>query len=134
MIPSGRKGRHSDFQQDSGLRLSIGRAGFRLVAVASTWNQEEETYDSHSLRAEFVMDSSDADAHYLTLLADKESIESAIGEALVWHQPEGKRARKVYVRRSIDLEAHGEWPGYQEWLIGKLERLYKVFGPKVKGL
>lgn len=114
--------------------ISIGRTGFRLYAVASTWNSEEGSYDSHELRAEFLMDGDNADLQFLTLQTEQQAIEREMGEQLAWHRPEDKHARKVFLRRNADLNSRTEWPAYHQWLLEKLERLRSVFAPRLREL
>jgi hypothetical protein len=116
------------------MNISVGKTGFQLVAIASLWDSAESTFGGHELRVEFVMHDDNADAHFLVLETEKETIERAVGEPLVWHRPEDKRARKLYVRRSADLESRKDWPEYHTWLLAKLEVFHRTFAPRVQTL
>ena len=116
------------------MNISIGRTGFRLSAVASLYDSEENTFGGHELRAELVLDDGRADEHFLALQAEKDAIEQTIGEPLTWHRPENARMRRIYVRRGADLESRKDWPEYHAWLLAKLELFHKTFAPRVRDL
>jgi hypothetical protein len=117
------------------MNFAIGRSGIHLCAVASLWDSETETYDNkHELRAELVMVDTNAKSYFGQLLTMKSQIEVEIGEPLTWHNPEGIKSCKVYVRTSADLNDRMQWPKYHEWLKSQLEALRRVFGERVKSL
>jgi hypothetical protein len=115
------------------MNISMGRAGCHLSAVISSWDREQESYDSGELRATVNLeDARTADAFFQKFHDEKEVIEQEVGQPLVWHRPEGVRARRIYLRRSAVPDARDKWPEYHEWLLRNLELLHKVFSGRVK--
>jgi hypothetical protein len=116
------------------MTLALGRTGFHLSAIASTWDSESESYERGEVRAQVVMTGEDANAHFEILEASRDQIEKELGEPLVWHASADARQRKVYLRRSADIRDHASWPELDAWLKTKLETLHRVFAPRVKQL
>ena len=116
------------------MNIAIGRSGIRLCTVASFWDSVKETYDSHELRTEVVLDDNNSKTYYEQLFAQKEKIENEMGEPLNWHNPTDKRVCRIYLRCGADLENRDDWSKQHSWLLEKLELLYKVFVIRVKNL
>jgi len=116
------------------MNISIGRSGFKLTAIASLWDSQSQSFDSHELRAELELYSEDAKAHYAELLAMKDQVEGELGESLIWYNPENKRVCRIYLRTTADLHDRDKWPQYHEWLRSKLDALRRVFAQRVKAL
>lgn len=114
--------------------MQFGRSGIRLCKVASFWDSVKETYDSHELRTEVVLDDNNSKTYYEQLFAQKEKIENEMGEPLNWHNPTDKRVCRIYLRCGADLENRDDWSKQHSWLLEKLELLYKVFVIRVKNL
>lgn len=91
------------------MNSAIGRSGIRLCAVASFWDSVKETYDSHELRTEVVLDDNNSKTYYEQLFAQKEKIENEMGEPLNWHNPADKRVCRIYLRCGADLENRDNW-------------------------
>jgi len=116
------------------MNISIGRSGFKLTAIASLWDSQSQSFDSHELRAELELYSEDAKAHYAELLAMKDQVEGELGESLIWYNPENKQVCRIYLRTTADLHDRDKWPQYHEWLRSKLDALRRVFAQRVKAL
>lgn len=114
------------------MNIALGRAGFRLNAIASLYDSVAENYDNHELRAEVVVDSAHSKAHFAQLEAQRDAIETELGEQLTWHNPPGKRMCRIFVRRSATLTDRGCWPEYHAWLLAKLAALHKAFAHRVR--
>jgi hypothetical protein len=114
------------------MNIALGRSGFRLAAVASLYDSAAETFDSHELRAEVVLDSPNSKADFAKLENEKATIETELGEPLTWHNPEGVRMCRIYPRKTVILTDRSQWPEYDAWLLDKLEALHRVFAPRVK--
>lgn len=117
--------------------ISIGRAGFRLTAVASTWDSESGSYATGELRAELISEDKNFSKDYFEKLAlDKEAIERDVGEPLTWYNPPKTQARysKAYLRKSANVLDSNDWSSQHAWLKEKLELLHKVFADRVKSL
>lgn len=113
--------------------IAIGRAGFQLGAIASLWDSEKEVW-AGEIRAEMTIYCKDAKAYYALLEEQKEAIEKELGEPLIWHNPENKRASRAYIRKAVDLNNRQDWPNQHAWLREKLQKLHKVFSPRIKRL
>jgi hypothetical protein len=116
------------------MNIALGRSGFKLAAIASLYDSVAETYDSHELRAEAIIESTDSKAHFARLEAEKSEIEAEMGEPFTWHNPAGKRMCKIYVRKPVILTDRDKWPVYHGWLLEKLEAMHRVFALRVKQL
>ena len=109
-----------------------GRKGFRLAAIASTWDQPSQSYTS-TIRANLLIQH-ELDREYFELLkAKKSEIEAEFGEPLVWDPDSGRRC-KVFVSKPADVEDEDDWPAQHAWLKEKLERLARVLGPHLRSL
>lgn len=114
--------------------IALGRSGFHLAAIASTWDAEAQSYDGGELCAEVQMTSPNAKAHFAALEARRDAIEQAVGESLTWYNPPEARKAKVYIRRSANLQDRADWPEQHAWLRTKLETLHRTFSPLVRQL
>lgn len=114
--------------------LAIGRTGFRIALVASTWDSGASDFCGNELRAEFVC-YNDAEKHiFAKLISEKATLEAEFGGDLLWAESPGKKQSKIYVRRSVNLEDRESWPDYVAWLCSNADRLYKLFSGRVKML
>ncbi|HYR08015.1 MAG TPA: DUF4268 domain-containing protein, partial [Longimicrobium sp.] len=116
------------------MNIAIGRSGFGLSAVASLWDSESGSYERNEVRAEFAITADPAHGYFSRVAAEKDGIEQELGYNLVWHNPPGIRSARVFVRRAADLRDRETWPELHEWLLSRLEELYRVFQPRVKAL
>jgi hypothetical protein len=113
---------------------AIGRSGFKMSSVVSSWNSETNTREPE-IRAEMVVDDNNYSKEYFAqLYAQKDEIEKAIGQPLTWHNPEDAKACRIYVRRSANFLNPAEWAEQHEWLRINLEKLQHVFAPRVRQL
>ncbi len=116
------------------MNFSIGRAGFQLDAIASMWDSETESYETHELRAELQMTDAHSKTYYAQLLAMRPQLENELGEPLQWYNPDDKRVCRLYLRTSADFNDRDRWSEYHAWLKTKLDAMYRVFAPVVKRL
>lgn len=116
------------------MNIAIGRTGIRLSAVASLRNTVTESFSSHELRAELVLDDNNSKNYFQQLEAEKEKIEKEIGEQLTWHNLPDKCMCRIYVRKSTDLQDRAKWTEQHKWLLDKLELFYKIFAERVRRL
>ncbi|MBI4875638.1 MAG: DUF4268 domain-containing protein [Acidobacteria bacterium] len=116
------------------LNVSIGRAGFHLAAVASTWNTVTESYSSPELRVELVLTSSRAKQRFAKLEEMKNELQSKIDLPLNWYNPEASKSAKVFVRQDSDFMDRSRWPDQFEWLATHLEKFTALFRPVVTQL
>jgi len=112
----------------------IGRSGFWLSSVASTWDSDTNS-STAVLRVELVIDSSsDAKMFFGQLKAQREEIEKEIGESLTWHNPAETRMCRIWIRKPADIMNRDDWPQQHAWLKEKLELFHRIFSPRVKNL
>jgi len=116
------------------MNIAIGKSGVRLSAVASLYDSVAQTYSSHEIRAELVIDDMNSKSYFDQLYSEKEQIESEFGESLIWHNPPDARMCRIYVRKSTNIENKKDWPEQHQWLLKKLEGLYNVFHDRIRNL
>lgn len=114
------------------MTMSIGRTGFGIIAVASTWNTDLATYDIGEIKAEIVITDPDNRIYFEQLMAEKSQIEAELGYELTWFTPE--KSSKIHVRQTADVRNREDWPNQFEWLLSKLEDLRRSFGNRIKNL
>jgi hypothetical protein len=105
----------------------VGRTGFSLLASFNT----RENW----LRTELFIHEDKDKSLFRHLQSDREAIEREFGEALEWEElPSRKGSRVATYLRNTDPMNEELWPRHHEWIAENLERLNKVFRPRVKGL
>lgn len=114
------------------LAFPIGRSGFWLSGVASTWSPDG--HGNHELRAEFSINHKMAASAMSLLERDRAAIEREVGGPLTWYSTEGVAKRRIYASRPADLNDRSAWAEYHEWLATNLERLYGALRDRVKSL
>ncbi|MDZ4860842.1 MAG: DUF4268 domain-containing protein [Candidatus Hydrogenedentes bacterium] len=137
-------GFHAYLQEYSSLRcgkpypqnwtlVSLGREGFKLAAVISTWDSETKKYGGE-LRAELLIEHPQSKEYFNALKAREAEIQRGVVDPLTWYQKEGVRQCRIYARTAIDPQDRRTWPKYYEWLRERLEQFHTVFAPIVKEL
>lgn len=116
------------------MNIALGKAGVKLAAIASFFDNESGTFSNHEVRAEVVLFDADAKTYFVALEAEKADIEKAVGSPLTWYNPEDKTMCRIYLRRPCDLKARNLWTEQFAWLAESLERLHKGFAQRVKNL
>ncbi len=112
---------------------SIGKSGFWLDSIASSWSSETQTWDPE-IRVEFLTNAADAKKYFAILEAQKVEIEQEVGQSLIWSSQPDKRTSKIYLRKSANFLDPSEWPHQHEGLRENLEKFHRVFAPRVKRL
>jgi hypothetical protein len=115
------------------MTIALGRSGIKLSAIASLWDSEHESYDSHELRAEVRTSGPNSQAFYAQLVEQKAAIEAELGEPLTWHNGSGKQCR-IYLRQPAKIDDKGKWPEHHAWLLSSLEKLHRVFAARARRL
>ena len=116
------------------MNIAIGRSNFNLAAIASLWNSEAESYDTHEIRAELAINGIQAKSYFAELEAEKEVITGDVGYPLIWHNPENARVCRIYVRQNANLKDQEDWPSQHQWLLKRLEDFHRVFAPRIRQL
>lgn len=110
----------------------VGRSGFFLNGVVSTWTED----GGHELRAELVITGQDTDHYFDLLHAARHDMaqEHEFDDDLVWHNPAGVQQRRIYWRYSTDFGDPDLRTDQYRWLLERVEALYRILAPRVKGL
>lgn len=114
--------------------ISIGRTGFVLAAIASSYNSAEESWSGHELRAEMQTGGPKSKIAFAMLEAERAQIEAELGRELTWYNPPDAMACRAYLRQPANLQDRKSWPEYFYWLLQNLEELHRVFAPRVRAL
>ena len=105
----------------------IGKVGFVLGALL---NSRE-----NSIGIELYMNDNYAKAYFGLLSEQKESIHEQLGFKLDWMElPERKASRLLINLKDKDPFDKKSWPEYYEWMKEKLEKIDKVFRPRIREL
>ncbi|HLH32130.1 MAG TPA: DUF4268 domain-containing protein [Terriglobia bacterium] len=116
------------------MNIALGRAGFKLTAIASHFDSEGGGYAKQELRAEFEINDRQAKSYYAKMLPQKEEIEKEMGEPLIWYNPENARVCRIYVRQTTNLQDMNARKEQYAWLLEKLETLHMVFAKRIRDL
>ena len=106
--------------------LAIGRSDFYMVATVNMQDGE--------VSAQLVLNSLYAKAEFKVLEANRLEIEQQAGVQFEWREMPEKRQSRIDTRRAADPTDQSTWPELFNWLIGRLELIHRVFGPRVKAL
>jgi hypothetical protein len=112
---------------------SIGSSEAHLNSILSTWNSLTHRYGPE-IRVELALKGPAAKQNFAALEKRRAQIEKALGESVVWHNPDDKKQCKIYVRQDADFTNEQLWPEQQQWLKQKLELFKKVFAPILREL
>jgi hypothetical protein len=114
--------------------VAIGRSGFKLNAIASFWNNADQTYNTQELRAELVIKGHTAKSYFSLLHEEKDEIEQEMGLELTWYAPENANNCRIYVTEAVNLKNEDDWPTQHQWLLDHLEKFYGVFRSRIMAL
>jgi hypothetical protein len=118
---------HRKPQLQSWMTYSIGRSNFHLAAAM--------VLTKRAVRAELYMSGPLAKAHFGLLQAQKESIESELGFALLWDElSTGNDSRILRVLDNVEPDNETQWPRQHEWLADTLNSMHRVFSRRVREL
>lgn len=68
--------------------------------------------------------------HYLS--DRKNEIEQKLGEKLEWMELEGRKASRIKIQRTGDINNREHWNEQFDWLLNQGENFLKVFGPIIQ--
>ena len=109
------------------LNNSIGRAGFGLNPTAS--------HRDNRLGVEIYIDHADSKNLYKALLAQRITIEQALGFELDWQElPEAHACRIATWRLDSPIEDEAHWGDYLDWFVQRIVKMNAVFRPLIQGL
>lgn len=144
--PSGKYQKYLVFFQ--GLIDELNRRGFTRARKAQpqnwyTFSSENSNIFTYSVsfaqhrrvRAEIYIDSGDADKNkrlFDLLLAQRQTLEAAIGAELAWERLDERRASRIALYRAGSIESPTEeLQEIETWAITSLERLKAVFPSQI---
>ena len=72
-------------------------------------------------------------ALYEALKQNKSEIEKEFGEPLDWQDLDDSKASRIKIfKYNFNIENQDQWESNSDWLIDRVEKLYKVFSPRIK--
>ena len=112
---------------NSYLTFRLGRRGFKLSTMLSKKNQY--------IGVRLYISGQDAQKHYSQLVEQRETIEQEFGESLEWSEAFGRNPCRVTLRKAdTDPTDEADWQNQFEWLRSNLEKLDKIFRPRIAEL
>lgn len=109
------------------LTVSIGRSNFNMAALVNT--------PDNRIGVEVYMSGPQAKQHFKRLEAERAQIEKEFGEALDWRElPQKEASRILVMRENASIKDRALWPDQHAWLADKLERMDRVFRPRILAL
>jgi hypothetical protein len=66
------------------------------------------------------------------LEAERCAIEAEIGDKLEWDAHPENIDKIIKLERLVDFNDRNKWPEYISWLVDKVDKFKKAFGPRVK--
>lgn len=107
--------------------FAIGRVGFELQSWLSL--------DRGALDASLAMTDSNAKSYFDQLLLDKEALENEIGAPLAWARlNDGIYSYVSWHGPVYQVTDRADWPEQHAWILQALERLHRVFAPRIRKL
>ena len=117
------------------MSMAIGKHGFEVTAVASTDGWDGSTWTGKpEIRAEFAMLGKNSKQHYERLRDDRETLDAKFSDNPEWYSEKDVQRRKIYFRKPVDWQHPDAQEGCYVWLVEKLDRLHKVFQPRIQNL
>lgn len=109
------------------LNIAIGRAGFKMAPTAS--------HKDDRLGVEVYIFHDESKKMYEGLLAQKASIEQALGFELDWQElPDAHACRIATWRQDSPIEDEAQWGIYLDWFVQRIVKMNAVFRPVIQGL
>ena len=112
----------------------LGRTGFLLAAVASTYS-ETRGWNGQELRAELSISRGELSGRFHDFLqSERSEIEREMGEELSWYNPGDSNTCKIYSRKDVDLYDPEARTEMYAWLLEQLESFRRVFAERIQML
>ena len=93
-----------------------------------------QTVRHKEISAAFVISSKKSTGYFYSLRIEQEEVETEFGDKLEWMSNEKSYKQVGYRNREMDPGDETDWHNQHVWLSDTLEKLYKVFGPRVEKL
>ena len=115
--------------------IGIGKTGFNISAVASTWDSETNVASSGELRVELVMnDRRHSKKHFELLRFQEAEIESEIYDEVLWLNSPNNLSCKIAVKAHSDLGDEDMRAEQYSWFQDRILLFQNVFIDRVKSL
>lgn len=135
LVESGSRLRTASPRPDSGFNIAIGRRGFYLAGVISSYNAVDQVTPQPNVRAQLAIEHPESVGMMRALLARKDEVESKVGEPLVWMPVDDvSRRKRAFISLPANIDDPADWPRQHRWLQEKLEVMAAVFAPIVREL
>ena len=106
--------------------VSLGRSNIHLSNIANMTDGK--------IGVRVYIRSKVASAALPQLEAERSGIKSEIGEKLEWNPNPEAIDKVIKLEHPADLNNRDRWPEYISWLVDKVDKFKKAFGPRVKKL
>lgn len=106
--------------------VRLGRSGTRLVARVNTQKSR--------ISVVFRSSGPNGKKFFDLLHFYKDEIEGDLGFPLEWDRQDGKESTSVFCEREGDIFKEEQWSELHGWMIDCLEKMNRVFRPRVKRL
>lgn len=104
--------------------VALGRSYFVLSNMASA--------SQNRIGVRVYISNKVADMALEQLLPQKSEIENEIGQRLQWNPFPEKKDKIIALYREVDLNDRERWSEYCDWLVDRVAKFLKVFGPRIK--
>ena len=105
--------------------FSIGRTNFSLM----TWL----AHTRNEIGIWLYVKGDNAEAHFRLLKEQQEEIHDEFGEMLEWIELPGSNTKRICLAKvDTDPLDENDWPHQYEWFTAKLEKLDRVFRPRIR--
>jgi hypothetical protein len=104
--------------------ISLGRANIHLSAIANA--------SDGRIGVRVYLQNKVADIALPQLEAQRAAIEAEIGEPLKGNPYPDKLDKIIVLDREADLNDRNQWDEYIDWLVARVDKFRKVFGPRVR--
>ena len=113
------------FQPHNWYNFSIGRTQFSLVITVPAQKRR--------LGVEVYITDEEPKALYHLLKEQRPEIEAECEEELEWQEMPGKKGSRIVTYwHDTDPATETDWPRQHHWIVEKLEKLDRVFRPRIK--
>lgn len=112
----------------------FGRSGFKLNSIFSASDSITGTMSNGELRVELQIDNKQSNQYFTQLQEHKLEIEEQVGSDLTWYNQQDILAKRIYIRKSVDIYDISHWEEYFAWLKDNLEKFKQVFAPRISKL
>ncbi len=116
------------------MNISLGRSNFGLLAIASVYGEETQSYETNEIRAEVNFTGDHAKSSFGLISEQQAAIEEELAYNLHWHNPENAKSCRIYIRRTVDLLDRNKWSEQHQWLTKHLEDLHRAFSARIRQL